>query len=297
MTWLYLGILSGLLLGIYDLCKKQSVNGNAVLPVLLFSNLASALVWIPIVILSHTGGPLHPGLVVQEISLLEHGMLALKSCIVGTSWLFAYFAVKHLPISITGSARSIGPIFTLAGALLIFGESPNLRQWLGISLTLAFFIGLSTVGKLEGIHFSNNRWIWICITGVVISSCSGLYDRYLLATYGFTPATVQAWFSIYLLVFMLLPAFGWFRGWWARSDFHWKWSIPFTGLSLLIADFVYFNAMAEPDAMVSIISCLRRCAVLVTFFAGTFLFREKLFLRKLPWVLGILSGISLILLS
>ncbi len=96
---------------------------------------------------------------------------------------------------------------------------------------------------------------------------------------------------------MILPAFGWLRGWWARSQFQWRWSIPLTGLTLIVADFFYFRALAEPEAMVSIVACLRRGSVLVTYFVGTYLFREKQFLRKLPCVLGILGGIALILTS
>lgn len=299
MTWLYLGILSGLLLGIYDLLKKQSVNGNAVLPVLLFSNLAAAVVWLPLVLISYTQPDSipHPELLVTELSLVEHGLLFLKATIVGSSWLFAYFAVKHLPISIAGSVRSIGPVFTILGALLLYQESPNSQQWLGIVVTLAFFIALSQVGRREGIHFENNRWIWLIVIGTVLSACSGLYDKYLLGVYGFSAATVQAWFSIYLFLFMVIPAWGWLRGWWPHSQFHWRWSIPAIGLSLLAADFVYFKAMGDPDVMVSIISCLRRGAVLVTFFLGTLLFKEKQFLRKLPCVLGILVGIVVILLG
>lgn len=297
MTWLYLAVLSGLLLGVYDLFKKHSVNANAVMPVLLLSNLSAALVWAPLVAISriYPEHVIHPELLVDPISLAEHGLLFIKSAIVGTSWLFGYFAVKHLPISIAGSFRGIGPIFTIIGAFLLYGESPGLRQSLGIILTLGSFFALSMVGKREGIHFTGNRWVWLGLAGVLLGASSGLYDRYLLANYGFSPSTVQAWFSIYLFLFMLPPAFGWIRGWWAHSGFRWRWSIPLTGITLIIVDFFYFRALAEPEAMVSIVACIRRGSVLVSFVAGTILFREKLFLSKLPCVAGILLGIVLIL--
>ncbi len=299
MSWLYLGVVSGLLIGVYDLFKKGSVTGNAVFPVLLISNLTAALVWAPLVVVSEMVPERLVGTAffVDSLSLAEHGMLFLKSAIVGSSWLFGYFAVKHLPITIIGNFRAIGPIFTIMGAFLLFAETPSLQQGLGIALTLGFFVALSVVGKREGIRFGSNRWVWLGFTGVLLSASSGLYDRYLLAHYGFSPSTVQAWFSIYLFLFMLPPAVGWLRGWWTRSTFHWRWSIPLTGLTLLLADFVYFRALAEPDAMVSIIACLRRGSILVTFFAGTLIFREKLFLSKLPCILGILAGIVLILTS
>lgn len=297
MTWLYLAVLSGLLLGVYDLFKKGSVTANAVFPVLLISNLTAALVWSPLVLLSNSNPEwlVSTDLRVDSLSWIEHGMLFLKSAIVGSSWLFGYFAVKHLPISIAGNFRAIGPILTIVGAFILFAETPNRQQLFGIALTLGFFFALSVVSKREGILFQSNRWIWLGLIGVALGATSGLYDRYLLVNYGLSPSTVQAWFSIYLFLFMLPPAYGWLKGWWTHSQFHWRWSIPLTGLTLIVADYFYFRALAEPDAMVSIVACLRRGSVLVTFFAGTLIFREKQFLSKLPCILGILLGIVLIL--
>lgn len=269
------------------------------MPVLLISNFAAALVWAPLTALSYVGAPdlLHPELQVETITAAEHALLFLKSALIGASWLMGYFAVKHLPISIGGNFRAIGPVFTIVGAFILFREMPDGQQSMGIVLTLSSFFALSLVGKQEGIIFSSNRWVWLGFFGIALGAASGLYDRYLLAHYGFSPSTVQAWFSIYLFLIMILPAFGWLRGWWARSQFQWRWSIPLTGLTLIVADFFYFRALAEPEAMVSIVACLRRGSVLVTFFVGTYLFREKQFLRKLPCVLGILGGIALILTS
>jgi len=299
MSWLYLGITSGLILGVYDLFKKESVRNNAVLPVLLISNMTSALLWLPLVLLSAIKPEAIPiqSLVVEPMTGLEHLYVFIKSCIVGTSWMLGYFAVKHLPISIAGTIRSTGPVYTLIGALLLYQETPNAQQWIGILVTLIFFVALSLVGRKEGIHFENNIWIWMIIAATLIGACSGLWDKFLLGKYGLKPSSVQAWFSIYLVVYMLFPFWGWWKGWWKRSPFHWRWSVPAVGLALLVADFCYFTALSNPDAMVSVISCLRRSAVIVTFSLGTYIFREKQFWRKLPCVLGILGGILIILLG
>ena len=53
MDWLYLALLSGFLLGVYDLFKKHSVSANAFMPVLLVSNLSAAMIWAPLVTISH----------------------------------------------------------------------------------------------------------------------------------------------------------------------------------------------------------------------------------------------------
>lgn len=50
--WLALAFLSALLLGFYDVFKKQSLDGNAVLPVLLLNTLFSSLIFLPFILLS-----------------------------------------------------------------------------------------------------------------------------------------------------------------------------------------------------------------------------------------------------
>ena len=71
----------------------------------------------------------------------------------------------------------------------------------------------------------------------VLGAVSSLYDKYLLGRAHFTVPTVQAWFSIYLVVFFTPFAIGWQRRWWERNEFHWRWSIPVIALSLLVADY------------------------------------------------------------
>ena len=53
--WLLLAFTSALLLGLYDVAKKQALRDNAVLPVLLLNTLFSSLLFLP-TILSTDGG-------------------------------------------------------------------------------------------------------------------------------------------------------------------------------------------------------------------------------------------------
>jgi len=108
------------------------------------------------------------------------------------------------------------PALDLAAALLFLGERPSGLQLLGISTTLLSFLGLSVVGRLEGVHFHRNRWVGYMILGTLFGSASGLYDKLLLGRLKLAPCTVQAWFSIYLLVLFAPLAFFWWRG--RRSD-------------------------------------------------------------------------------
>lgn len=293
MNWVVLSILSALFLGVYDLIKKAGVRENAVPPVLFFSVLAGALVWVPFLgwsVLSPETFPSKQFLVIP-MSWREHGLILAKSSLVSASWVFNYFAVKHLPVSVGSPIRATAPLWTILIAVTMLGERPALSQWSGIAIILSGFYAFSFVGKLEGIHFHRNRWVGFMVIATLLGACSALYDKYLLQTRGMEVATVQCWFSIYLVV-VLGPFYqGWRMGKFGRSAFEWRWSIPMIGITLLAADFFYFVAISNQDALISVVSPLRRCAVLITFFGGIIAYREKNMRPKLICILIILTGI------
>ncbi len=298
MHWVALSLISAFLLGCYDLCTKHAMRDNAVLPVLFFANLCSAGAWLALMTLqAATPGLLPAAFVVVPLSAAQHGQLLLKSAIVAVSWGCSYFAVKHLPVSLASPIRASGPVWTLGGALLVLGERPTALEVTGVVVTLVSFVGLSLAGRSEGIAFHRNRWIGWLFAGTLVGAVSGLYDRFLLGHSGFDAASVQAWFSIYLALLFLPFAVGWKLRWWPRQTFAWRWSIPFVSLALLVCDFIYFSALRDPDALVSVVAGLRRASILVAFAGGILLFREPFGRTKLPAVVGVLVGLVLTLMG
>ncbi|MGB0743131.1 MAG: EamA family transporter [Opitutales bacterium] len=296
MSWVLLSACSAVFLGLYDLSKKHAVRDNAVLPVLFFGVCTSAFIWLPLILwslISPENYPI-PDLQVDTISSADHFRLFAKSTLVAASWIFGYFAIKHLPLSIAGPIRATAPIWTILLAVLMMGERPAVWQWLGIAIVLAAFYAFTFVGKMEGIQFRRNKWIGFVIVATLLGACSALYDKYLLQHLGLSAATVQAWFSVYMLV-VLLPFFlAWLKGLWTHGDFYWRWSIPIIGILLLIADFLYFTAVTHPDALISVISPIRRAAVVVSFIGGITLYREKNFGPKALCIAGLMAGIALL---
>jgi len=294
--WALLAVASALFLGIYDVFKKLSLNGNAVLPVLFFSTLTSATVFLPLVLISS----FYPNLLNNSIlfvppaTLIQHGFFFLKSVIVTSSWIFAFFAVKHLPLTIVSPIRATGPIWILFGAILIFSEHLTIIQWIGIAVVLLFFYFFSLAGKSEGIHFATNKWILFLIAGTLLGSASGLYDKFLIRN--FDKMAVQAWSSVYQFGLMLpILLFIWYPRRYENTRFQWRWSIPMIGLFLVIADFLYFYAISFDGSLISVISALRRSGVIISFALGGFLFHEKN-IRKKGWLLiGILVGVMILL--
>ena len=274
--WLALAFISAFFLGCYDISKKESVRQNAVIPVLFLNTLFCTLLFLPLYISSRTGSSVVANTIfyIPTTSLTEHLFIMLKSVIVLSSWIFGYFAIKHLPLTITGPVNATRPVMTLVGALLIFGERLNLYQWVGVSLTIISVFLLSATGKKEGINFRNNKWIFFMFLAAILGAVSGLYDKYLMQSYSST--AVQFWYNLYqciLMVIILLIL--WYPRRRKSTPFKWKWSILFVSIFLTIADFVYFYALTDQDAMISIVSMIRRGSVLISFAGGVLFFHEK----------------------
>jgi bacterial/archaeal transporter family protein len=292
MHWIAACLIAAFFLGCYELFTKLAVRDNAVLPVLFFSTVCNAVIWSALMAVEAVEPGLLPaGLRVDPLSLLQHGQLALKSAIVAASWVCTYFAVKHLPMSLASPIRATGPIWILFGALLVLSERPTWLEMAGVATTIASFVGLSLAGREEGIHFHRNKWVFWLVGGTVLGACSALYDRFLLGRVGYSAATVQAWFSVYLAAVFLQVVIGWKLRWWPRNVFHWRWSIVALALALLVSDYVYFTALRDPDALITLVSSIRRASTLVAFTGGLVFFGEKNWRKKLPAVLGVVAGI------
>jgi transporter family protein len=295
--WIFLGLVSCLLLGLYDVAKKLSLKDNAVIPVLFFASATGSLLFSPILVLSHLNLiPESSILYAPSIGWSVHGLIFLKSLLVGSSWIFAYYALHHLPLTIVTPIRATGPVWTLLGALIIYHEVYNGWQWAGITVIFVSFYLFSKAGNKEGIVFKSNRWILFMIIATLLGSASTLYDKFLIGHY--PRMAVQAWFSVYMIpIFLPFLLFLWYPKRKTSIPFKWRWWIPVIGILLSLADFAYFYALAKPEALITILSLLRRTSVIISFAGGALIFRESNLKRKGWALLGILAGVALIVLG
>jgi transporter family protein len=280
--WLLLAFLSAAFLGVYDTFKKKALAGNAVIPVLFLNTLFCSLIFIPFIILSSCTHVLDGSILyVPQTDLYIQKFIILKSVIVLSSWMFGYFAIKHLPLTIVGPVNATRPVMVLIGALMFFSEKLNVYQWIGVILAVISFFLLSRSGKKEGIDFKHNRWVFFLVLAAMLGAISGLYDKYLLAPVsdgglGINKMAVQCWFNVYqciimgmMLLLIWLPI--------RKKDVPLRWSWYIIGISLFLctADFLYFYSLGFNGALISVVSMIRRSSVVVSFFFGAFVFHEK----------------------
>jgi len=297
-SWVFFAILSAVFLGVYDVAKKASVQGNAVLVVLFACSATGLALLLPLGALSlaaPTWAQSH-GVFIHALSWRDHALVLAKAALVTLSWVLTFFALKHLPISLAAPVRASAPLFTLLGAVILFGERPSARQFLGIAVILLAYWVFSLIGRVEGIHFSRNAWVGSLFLGTLVGAASGLYDKQLLQNAHLPALAMQFWFTAYATVIQgLIVFFLWRPRRAEHTPFRWRWTIAAVGALLLLSDALYFHALTMPGALVSVISTLRRTNVVLSFAIGSLLFGERYRLRKSLALTGVLVGIFLIL--
>jgi len=285
--WLWWILASSVVLSLYDIGKKASVRGNAVFPVLFGTTLSG---WLAVSAFLLARGELAAA---AALPARQAGLLLIKSCIVGASWTATYMALRTLPITLAAPIRATGPMWTLLGAVFIFSERPTALQNVGIFLTLAGCIAFSLLGRRdESSAPLMRRAIALAFAGTLFGSCSALYDKCLLQSMGMPPGTVLWWFMggmcvIYAAITAVV----------GRGGFEWRITMPCVGVLLAISDACYFNAVAVPDAKISVLSLIRRSSVVLTFLLGGAMFHETDLRRRAIALAAIVAGVALLCLA
>ncbi len=323
IMWIVLSFISALCLGCYDISKKIALRENRVIDVLTLSVcISTVLLSVPWVLSrvcpeTMTATPFF----VPQLDLAAHGLVVVKSMIVLSSWVFAYISLKHLPLSVVSPMQATRPMWTLVGALLLFGERLNGWQWLGVSLAIGTVFVFSFKKSIASTrHYRTTpeaRYYVALALAILIGACSGLYDKYLMRSYDHN--AVQVYYTFYQAV-MMLVVWGVDRGLqvkkeqanWAKKEqastvhptpytihptshtFH---PIQKTGvivlisLFLIISDNVYMLALRDPDSLIAVVSTIRRGGAVIGFAYGLLFLKEEDPWKKVACMVGILAGL------
>ena len=296
--WVVLAFLSALCLGGYDISKKIALRGHRIVDVLTFSILISSLILsLPLILSclcpeSMTGTAFY----VPRMDMQAHLLTLLKSCIVLSSWVFAYISLKHLPLSVVSPMQATSPMWTLIGALFIFGERLNAWQWVGIGLAVGSIFVFSFRKPTHPL--TANRYYIALALAILIGSCSGLYDKFLMRRYDHN--AVQVYYNFYQAVMMLVV--------WtidrfalrARTDvrrqqgphqpYDWL-PIVLISVFLVVSDNVYMLALRDPDSLIAVVSTIRRGGAAVSFAYGLIFLHEPDPRKKIACMAGIMAGL------
>ena len=277
--WLWMTLASALMLGIYDVFKKQALKNNGVLWVLLAATAFSTLFLCPFL----TAGPLE-----------DHLRIILKAVLVTTSWVSGLIGLKMLPITTVSTLKASRPFFVVLFSIVLFGERLNVWQWLGVALALLALTLLSGASKSEGIAFSRSKGVLAMVVSILAGVASALYDKKVIG--GMEPLFLQSWCNFYITILLvacvvvkaLIDKE-------KRERFKWDWMLLVIAVFITGADMLYFFALKQEGALLSVISLIRRCSVVVTFVLGAIVFKEKKIREKAVDLAILMAGMGLLL--
>lgn len=277
--WLIMTLGSALLLGIYDVFKKQALKNNGVLWVLLAATAISTILLIPF----FSSGPVE-----------DHMRLQLKAFMVTVSWVSGLIALKLLPVTTASTIKASRPFFVVLFSIVLFGERLNAWQWAGVALALLAMTLLSGASKKEGIAFSKSKGVLAMVISVLAGVASALYDKHMIAD--MEPLFIQCWCNFYVTVMLVICVIvKALHDKEKRERFHWDWMLPVIALFIVGADMLYFYALKQEGALLSVVSLIRRCSVVVTFVLGAIVFKEKKIKEKAVDLAILLAGMALLL--
>ena len=294
--WVILAFISALCLGGYDISKKIALRNHRVVDVLTLSICISSIILCLPLMLSR----LYPEMMINThfyvplLDLRGHLLTFLKSCIVLSSWIFAYISLKHLPISVVSPMQATRPMWTLIGALLIFGERLNIWQWVGVLLAIGSIFIFSFRNKsAHPSSGSANRYYIALVLAILIGSCAGLYDKFMMRHYDHN--SVQVYYTLYQAVMMLVV---WMidrvhKGFEFKMPAIKRSVLPIVLISvfLVISDNVYMLALEDPDSLIAVVSTIRRGGAMIGFAYGLLFLHEPEPKKKIACMVGILAGL------
>ena len=277
--WIWMALASAVFLGVYDVAKKAALKHNDIYAILLVATGLSALFVSPF--LSWGTG-------------VDHLRLIFKSVLVTASWVSGMIALQLLPITTVSTFKTSRPMFVVLFSILLFGERLNWIQWLGVAAVLVALWLLSVNSEREGMPFKGNKGFWALLVSVLTGVASALWDKHILT--GMQPLFVQSWTNIYitliLAVIILLRAA---RG--QKEALKWDWTLVLIAVLITAADMLYFFSLKEDGSMLSVVSLIRRSAVIITFALGAILFKEKRIAQKAGVLALMLAGVVLLMLG
>ena len=295
--WIWLALISAVLLGFYDVAKKYALKRNGIYFVILAATAFSTLFLCPFL----SSGP-----------AAYHLKIAVKALIVTVTWLSGMEALRLLPITTVSTFKASRPMFVVLFSIIIFGERLNVWHWLGVAAVAVALWLLGAASGKEGFRFGSGRGFWALVISMATGVASALWDKYIIKSFVFdgplspvyaalpaelqVPLFLQAWTNLYITAILaVIVAVKAIREGSAREHFRWDWALLAIAVLVTLSDAVYFLAISQEGSLLSVIALVRRFSIVVTFVVGAIIFREGKIKGKSVALAFMIAGILLLM--
>ncbi len=278
--WLWLAIISGILMGFWDIFRKKGMEKTPLLDVLALYSLFCFL----LVAFEFKNA--------MNIQISVVLFILLKSIIIYVSWIFSFIALDKMPISIFSPFKTLTPLFCIVFGIFILDERLVYLQYVGIVIMLISYYFIGKSGKSETHGFLRNTYFYLMVFGTFLNAISALFDKIVLKTVD--TGQLQFWYALFMVLLYSATLIASKVKNKDKTSIKYNIYIPLMSITLILADRIYFKTLAIPEANLSIILPLRYISVMVSSILGGIIFKEKYLLRKFAFISILILGITLV---
>lgn len=214
-------------------------------------------------------------------------LIFVKSAVICLGWMFSFFAVSKMPVSLFGIIDLSSVVFTMMMGVFILGESMTWAKAIGALLVITGLF-LINVRKTSGVGKTSFYVILCALLCCFLNSISGTMDKFLMKH--MSSSQLQFWFMLFLSVLygcvMVVK-----KEKVIIKDLKTNIWIPLMSVSLVLGDKLLFEANAFPTSEVTTMTLIKQSAVISTIILGRIIYKEKDTAYKLFCCAIVLSGI------
>ncbi len=273
--WIVFIVIYALLKGGREGMKKKALNKSNSNEILFFYTFFGLLMTLPF---SSSALSLEPIYIFYSF---------IKAAVCCMAWLCSLIALKQISVSLYGIMDLSRMLFSTVLAVAFLGESLTVPKVLGIVLVITGLVMVNLKKNSE----PGKMTLFILVMALMncfLNAVSGTMDKALMKH--MDSSQLQFWFMFFMTVINGIILF--FR----KENISFKniksnYWIPLMSLSLVLGDKLLFEANADPQSQVTLMTVIKQSSVVVTVLTGWLVFKEKHILYKLFCTAIVLTGI------
>jgi len=211
----------------------------------------------------------------------------IKAAVCCAAWMCSLVALKKMSVSLYGIIDLSRMIFSTLLGVYVLEETFTVPKLIGIAFVVT---GLFLV-NIKKEQNSKKLSVGILIAAFMncfLNAVSGTMDKVLMKD--METGQLQFWFTLFMTIIygaVLIVK----KEKISVKSVKTNYWVPLMSLSLMIGDRLLFEANANPESQVTLMTLIKQSSVIVTVLTGWLVFKEKNILYKLMCTLIVLTGI------
>lgn len=273
--WIIFIVIYALLKGSREGMKKAALKKNSKNEILFFYTL---IAWVLCLPFSKNAFNLQSEYIFYSF---------IKAAVCCGAWMCSLVALKKMSVSLYGIIDLSRMIFSTILGVYILGESFTVPKLIGIIFVIT---GLFLV-NIKKEHNTKKLSAIILVAAFMncfLNAVSGTMDKILMKN--METGQLQFWFLLFMtLIYGVVLMIK--KEKISVKSIKTNYWVPLMSLSLMIGDRLLFEANANPESQVTLMTLIKQSAVIVTVLTGWLVFKEKNILYKLMCTIIVLTGI------